>query len=273
MKRYILYGVVALCTLPSCSVNILEEFADKTTNEALLFDAKQLINGRDYTAALAKFTSMTADFLAQREVKIVQASAYGGLCGINFISVVDAIDNIGSDRVFPWLMKTFRSGDATKQTNCIAAENLIKSISTLGASRTPDENLFMVFVALAKIGVILSRYGDSGTPNGVVDAGFDPCDVTDLPQAAAQEIATGFNIALDAFENIGSSTVGSDALDDVVSVCASLPPAVTLCSDPPQVNTSDIDATEEKGMRSILNESQSAGLGVCTGSVVACACP
>ena len=270
-----IFLVLGFLLLTSCSVNILEEFSDTTTNEALFYDAKQLINSGDYTGALDKFSDMSADYLEKREVKVLYASAYLGLCSpMNFLDLVEALGNIGATRVMVWLLSNFQGGNVGRQTACVQAETLIKSIGSLGSVRTSDENLLMAFISFAKMGAIISRYGDSGTPDGTVDVGFDPCDVGDLPSADAKEFATGFNIAMDALENIGSSTIGAGALGPVTTVCAGLPVGyLPLCSDPPQVVTTDIDANEEKGIRTIINESQDVGLGVCTGNAAACACP
>lgn len=261
--------------LPSCTVNIMEEFGDPLSDEALLFEAKQLINAGSYTAAVAKFADMTPEFLADREVKIIHASAYAGVCGVDFLDITAALDGLGATRVFVWLVSTFTGGSAAKQTACVAAETLIKSIGTYGADRTPDENLLMAFVGLAKMGAVLSRYGDIAPADGTADVGFDPCQIAQLPSADAKEIATGFNIAMDALENIGSSTVGSGALTGVTTVCSNLPPGyLPLCDDPPQVATGDIDASEELGIRTIINEDQDVGLGTnCSGDAAACACP
>lgn len=257
-----------------CSVNILEEFADKTTDQALLYEARMLINDRNYAEAVATFDSMTPEYLARRDVKGLRASAYAGVCGIEFLDLLEDIGAIGTTRIFVWLMDSIRGGTLAKQTACVQAETIIKSIATLGVNRTADENLLMAFIAIGKMGTIISRYGDSGTPDGTVDAGFDPCDSTDLPSADAKQIATGFNIARDALANIGSSTVGSDITSDVTTICASMPAGPdALCANPAQVATTDIDATEEQAIRTMLNEDQDIGLGVCAGDATTCLCP
>ncbi len=273
-RSFFLRLMLLVTALPSCSVNILETFADTQTDAALFYDAKMKINNGDYTGALGQFSLMSADYLDRREVKSVHASAYAGICGVDFLDMVDALANLGATRVMVWLMSTFQGGNATKQDACIQAETLIKEIGLLGASRTADENLLMAMIGFAKMGAIISRYGDVAPADGLVDGGFDPCNVGSLPSADAKEIATGFNVTMDALENIGSSTIGAGALTDVTTACGFLPVGyLPLCSDPPQVDTADIDANEELGIRSLINESQDVGLGVCTGDAAACACP
>lgn len=266
-------AIFSFLLLTNCSVNILEEFSDSTTNDALLFSAKQLINEGDYSGAIAKFDAMSADFLSQRDVKTLRASAYLGLCsGIDFLDLIDAIGSMGGARIIPWIMSTFQGGTVARQTACVQAEDVIKTIHAYGESRTSDENLLMAFIGFAKMGAIITRYGDSGTPDGTVDAGFDPCDVGDIPSVAAREFTTGLNIAIDSLSNIGSSTIGSGAISAITAMCATYP-TLTFCTDPPQVLTTDINALEEQAVRSLMNESQDVGLGTCTGDVVACACP
>lgn len=268
-------AALSLLILTSCSVNILTEFSDTTANDALFFDAKQMINAKNYTGAVAKFNAMSADYLAKRDVRSLRASAYLGLCSpIDFLDLVDAIGSIGGSRIMEWLMDTFQGGTPARQTSCVQAEAVMKSISALGVNRTADENLLMVFISFAKMGAIISRYGDSVIRDGAVDAGFNPCSAVAIPSADAKEIATGFNIAMDSLENVGSSTVGAGTLASVTTACAQLPAGMLpLCSDPPQVLTTDIDATEERGIRTLINESQDIGLGTCTGDAATCACP
>ncbi|MBX7232332.1 MAG: hypothetical protein K1X29_09635 [Bdellovibrionales bacterium] len=260
--------------ITGCSVNILETFSDPYTDEALYEDAKQLINQSNYSAALTKFSGMTTSFLARREVAGLKATAYGGLCGLNFLNLLTSLNNIGATRFLLWLLQTFPGGNSTLQNYCIQAETLIKTIGLRGSNRTADENFLMAFIAFAKIGTILTRYGDSSPANGTVDAGFDPCAGGSLPSADAKEVATGFTIAIDALQNIGTSTVGANIVSQVTTVCALLPPAyATLCSSPAIVDTTSITANDEKAIRTLLNESQNIGLGTCTGDAAACACP
>jgi hypothetical protein len=263
--------ILILCSLPSCSVNILETFADPLTNDALLYAAKQLMNEHDFNGAIDKFDLMTPEYLSKAEVRAEHASAYLGICsGLTFIEFIDELATI-STRFMPWMVATFTGGNAAKQTACIQAETIIKSIATLGVNRTVDENLLMAMVGIAKMGIILSRYSDTAPANGTADAGFDPCLAAGtLPLADARQLATGFNIAIDALENIGSLSLGGSTLSDISTLCGASP----LCTDPPQVAVADIDATEEDVIRSIIKEDQDVGLGTnCAGDITVCNCP
>lgn len=265
--------------LPSCSVNILETFGDPTTNEALLYDAKMLINEGDYATALTKFAEMSSDFLATRDVRVLHASAYAGVCGLNFLTMVDDLNNLAAsgDKVFFWLMKSFTGGTDAKRDACISAEQELQAIAKYGASRTADENLLMAMIGLSKIGVILSKTADLDN-NDVVDPAFDPCVVGagGMTSTDAQHVATGLNIVVDALQNIGSSTVGSSALGDAGAACGALPPGV-LCGTPAKVLLTDLsNPTDEKAARTLIYEGSYVGLDALAcggGDPSTCNCP
>jgi len=269
-------ATVVLVTLGclSCSVNILEEFGDQTTDDALFYQAKMLINDGDYQGAIDAFADMSPEFLARREVKGIHASAYAGVCGVNFLDILDAFGTLSATRFFLWAMQTFTGGSAARQSACISAETLLKEIGATGSARTDDENILMTFISLTKMGVILSRYADANSDDAV-DGGFDPCDsAVDLPSADTKEIATGFAIAIDSLQNITSLSIGGDITSQVSTACGDLPaPQQPACNNPTDFDTADVDATEESLYRSLLKEDQSVGLGTCAGDITVCFCP
>ncbi len=272
-------SVLVLLSSSSCSVNILENFADKNSNEALYYDALELINDGDYTGALEKIALMTASYTANREVITLKASAYAGICGLNFLSFVEALKNIGSTRLFPFLLSAFTGGTAAKIDACLAAEDLVESIGTL-SERSSDENMFLVLISFAKIGNVLSLYADSDS-NGTVDAAYAPCNsgasrvAGDLYDPDVQQLGTGITLAI---ANIAAVTSGVDlgdaSLTSISSACTTLAgvnAAYDFCSitDP-----ASLTANHLKGIRSILKEDSVVGLGSdCTGDVSACFCP
>jgi hypothetical protein len=266
----------------SCSVNILENFADKTTNDALYVDAQLLMSKRDYSGALAKIAGMTGDYPAKREVLMLKASAYGGLCGLDFLDFVGRLGDMGGTRLFPLLLDAFRAGTTTDSIeNCKLAQATIESIGATSV-RTGDENMLMVLILFSKIGNILSYYADADQ-DGTVTASYDVCAIGGGTRAAGgaiddddlRELGTGITLAV---QNIGavSSTVdlGADSLDDVQNACAQLAsvnPAYDFCA---VTDPADFTATQLKGIRSLLKEDQSVGLGAnCSGDLTACNCP
>lgn len=263
-----------------CSTNILQSFADTRSDEALLFEAKKKINSGNYTDALVYFDSMTSAYLQQRDVIAVRASAYAGICGLNFLSLVDGITNMGTARLFIFLMGHFQNGSTATRDACITAENLMQTISTSYASRTSDENLFLALVDLSKMGTVFNRVADSNN-NGSVDGGFDACSAVSLPDADVRQIGTAINLLRTSLMGVSGTTFGSfasvinDICDDWSLLPAPLQPynfCVDASSDP-VFDGSTFTANQLKGIRSLVNESDAVGLGSCTGDITTCACP
>ena len=259
-----------------CTTNILESFSDTRSDEALLYEAKRKINDGDYDTALTYFTSMTATFLTRRDVIGVRASAYGGKCGLGFLDLVDGITNMGTARLFVFLMTHFQSGTTDKRDSCATAETLMQSISTSYASRTSDENLFLSLVDLAKMGVVFNRVADSNN-NGAVDAGFDACDNGDLPDADVRQIGTAINLLRTSVNGVSGTTFGSFA-SVINNVCDNWPGGLAtynfcVSGGSPVFDGTTFTANQLKGIRSLINESDVVGLGSCTGDILTCACP
>lgn len=275
----LLFALLIVVSNLNCSVNILENFADKNTNEALYYDALDLINDGDYSGALDKIALMTGSYTSNREVITLKASAYAGICGLNFLVFIQALKSIGTTRLMPFLLSAFKSGTTAKIDACLTAENLIESIGAVG-DRTSDENVFLVLVSFAKIGNVLSFYADANA-DGTADASYDPCALGasrttgDLYDSDVREIGTGITLALANISAVDSVVdVADGALTNMQSVCTTLAgvsPNYDFCSitDPTAFTSNHL-----LGIRSLLNESSVAGLGSnCTGDVSTCYCP
>src|SRR5258708_35606771 len=65
--------------------------SSKTSDDSLLVDAQIAMNKKDYTSALGKFKLMSAAYLLQRDVIALNASAYAGRCGLDFIGLVNKV--------------------------------------------------------------------------------------------------------------------------------------------------------------------------------------
>lgn len=264
--------VFLVCSNLSCSVNVLETFADKNTNEAYYVDALKLLNDGYYTEALEKINLMTGSYAASRKVLRLKADAYGGLCGINFLSFVEAFAGL-SGTLLPFLMSTYRTGTLTNADACKEAEDIIESIAA-SADRTNDEHVRMMVIGFAKIGNILGHYADTND-DGTADAGYNVClDVggTDISDAYAREVGTGITLAMDALTRLaGNVNLGSGTLTTLQTLCGSLPANYDFCAitDP-----TTFDADEVKGIRTLLKEDNVIGLGAdCDGDITTCNCP
>ena len=271
-----LFCVVLALSGTGC-FNILETFADKTTNEELYEEALKLINEGDFDGALVKIALMTGEFPARREVVSLKASAHAGNCGLNFFNIVDALKDMGTTRLFPLLLAHFAGGTASRIDSCIQAEDLIESIGDINA-RTSNENMFLVLISFAKIGSILSLYADSDQ-DGVVTPGYDSCAVGtpgvraagDLTDQDARQLGTGLALAMINITAVASSVdLGNASLAALTEACDDLPPSYDFCgmTDPDDFDPSDT----LKGVRTFVRENAVVGLGSCAGDATACAC-
>lgn len=278
----VLFFVVWICTGFSCS-NILSEFGDKESNEALLQDAILFMNDENWDDAIASFEGMDAEYLAKRSVAIRYAGAYAGRCGVSFLDAVEELANIaGSTTLFQLFLEMMTGGTSTEADDCKEAETILRGIAPDPADRTDDENLLLVFAEFGKIGIHLALYADeTEAPVGTADSDFDSCSTGALgiPDANAAEVATGFtNIRSTLQELISRGTLDIDGLDvsDFDSLCTALgalPPAGSwdFCGD---YDTADITGNKMTAIRSIMKEDSAIGLGAnCTGDISTCNCP
>lgn len=268
----------------NCSVNVLEIFADKTTNEALYVDAQRLMNSGDYEGVLAIIDSMTDDFETTRKVVTLKASAYAGLCGFEFLPFVESLSNMGSTRLFPLLLSHFRGGSTVAKIGyCRTAEDLVESIGTI-SERTNDENILLLMISFAKMGVVLSYYADVDQ-DGTVTPGYDVCADGGATRTAGgaiaeddiREFGTGLTLAMTNISAVSASIdLGDSSLTAISDACtdlAAIPPGGTydFCSvtDPAAFTTEHLQA-----IRSLLKEDSVVGLDSmgCDGDVSVCEC-
>jgi hypothetical protein len=274
MRIYLLFLLSLSLVLTSC--NFFESFGDKTSNEALLFDAQTMINEKDYTGAIEKFQEMSAEFVAARDVQVLYATAYAGRCGLDLLEVADQFKSNSSSRLFAILFTIFPRAAASNVADCVQAETIIRGISSAATGRTANENLFLAFISFAKIGAIMNAFGDTNHDK-TVDPAFDPCTAGDLSDANSAQVSTAIANAKESLEAVTTS-VASDQLSQINSVCtslAALPPAGTfddICTTT-SATTIAASPTLLTAIRTLINEDQVIGLGTCTGGVVTCLCP
>ena len=269
--------ITSMCFTMSCGdLNILSEFAKDDTDEALFQAAKIHINDGEYTDAIADFTSMSADFLAKREVAVVYASAYAGRCGLDLLALAESMAGTLPSLLFKFLMAQYKNVTVTNRDDCKQAETILKAIALDAADRTTDENLLMIFLSFAKIGVTLAAHADSADFNGEPDGGWDSCvdDAANFPEASVREVGTGLGIALSSLTAIGGdSSIGSDQGTTFTDGCADLAalnPALDFCSI---TDAASYDANQIKGIRSIVQANEWVGIGSCNNTLDNCLCP
>lgn len=266
----------------NCSGNLFTTFADTSTNDALYQDAIIKVDQGNYNGALSDIGSMTGSYPSQPQVLELQASAYAGLCGFNFLNFAQAFSGLGSTLLFPFLLAQFPTTNGAAIDDCSTAINIIESIGPIG-SRTTDQNTFLALVSLAKIGVILSFYDGNGT--ATVNTGYDACTSGatrtqggNMTDADAAQIGTGITVAAANLAAIASAVkLGSGSLTSINTLCGQVPGGAALCAitDP-----TAFTAPELLAIRSMVKENSVIGLGItvangttCPGNVTQCFCP
>lgn len=246
-----------LCTSVGCSRNFLSETAQRDTPAAILFEARKLLNDRRYTEAITALESLGAADLATRNVAAVRASAYAGRCGLEFIELVDALEDVDdSNSLMEILLNAMSSsGD---YADCRTAEDIVESIGA-ASERTTDENLLLTFISFAKIGAILAVDADDDD-DGIANAGYNACaSAGGLDDTQAGEIGTGIALAATSLEGI--SGIADSVSEELTAACASLP-GICSTTDP-----SAFSALQLNAIRSAAHNSGSLGLGTQPGVV------
>lgn len=280
MGRYLLLFVFSLSILNCSGANFFEDFGDKTSDEARLFAAKQLINKGSFADAVTEFESMSAAFRAKREVAALYSSAYAGLCGLDFLSMISALEGLDSSRLFLLLMQTFTGATTTTIGYCINAQDILAAVSTTASGRTLDENLLMTFISFAKMGSIFSAFGDADA-NDTLDGGFDACNAGSIDETEVREVGSSMVHILASLTAVGSqSDIAGGALTDISTLLNSIAEVYDFCDDSPDgsgdcTNTdpADFDADQVRAIRTFMAEDQDLGLGSCSGDFTACLCP
>ncbi len=241
--------------------NIFAPMSSADTNEALLYSARMHTDRGEWTEALEDFDQMTADYLAQREVKVFHASVYAGRCGLDFIQLLTRLEQLSTQKLFEFLFQSYPGGTAQKQADCVSAEALLKEIGGT-AARNRDENFLMAMLSLVKIGVVLNKAADADL-DGVVDATFDPCASDALTDDDAKEVGTGLVIFANSLSQTGQSSAVADAFQGVCDLFG------TSESDPfiaykfcDKENVADITTAEQVlGIRTFVKDGAAIGLG------------
>ena len=237
-KRRIAFGVLvaaiaAAAALCGCTQNLFGEFADKTSDEALLYDAQTRMDARDWTGAIQSFQKMSSTGLATRSTAALYSSAYAGRCGLDVIALASSLKNASSSTtLFGTLLNAFKGANVSQPADCAQALSLLGGISAHASGRTVDENLLAAFVALADIGVRLAAYADASPSDGTVDAGWDSCASSPFgaPQAppgapsdaSARQIGVDFNVLVESLSVPGMPTVIGSVQTSLKTICAGM---------------------------------------------------
>lgn len=251
MKR--IFVIFFIFAFAGCS-NIFQAPSKKDSDEALFEDAIKYQNSGDCTSALANFAKMSTNFLARTEVKSSWIGAYACDCGFRFDTYISSFNSgsTGGSAILLFLMSAWTQ-KVVKPASCTTAETKMNEIGAAAINRTSDQNLFMLFLAMAKIGVYLRDNADRDSTDslgdGTADAGFDACSSTSISDNAVAEIGSGLGQIIDNFATI--TAILSNSSD----IYSSLDALQTACGSNCSTDASAIkaDAAKLKVLRTIIN--------------------
>lgn len=273
----------AVVALVCACTNIFTTFSNTESDESLLVAAKQYINAQDYNDAIAQFPPMSTAYQTRHDVIALRASAYAGRAGLNFLTLVNNLQNIGATNLMLFIMQNFESGSAGKMSDMLTAQNYMISIFNIPGGPDNDELVELMVIAMGNIGVMLSKFADTNN-DGVVDAGFNPCVAASLPgivgdvspNDVTQQIGVSLNWIATAAAQLTANGVnfGPAGLSGATAACTALTGggfgAYAFCG---VTNGGAFTANQLLGIRSLINE-KSAGIGLatCNGTIIACHC-
>lgn len=243
--------------------------ADKSSDDALIYDVQQKINAGDYDGALDLIGRLSPGRRESYDGRVLEATALAGKCGLDFIRMAkDIVEGIGSKQLMKILGSNMRN--ATDFTPCVQAETVLMGIQA--NQMTPDDHIFLAFVEFAKMGAILAESGAIDASGNVVPT-YDPC--TDLDDHQAGHIGTAINIAVDAIAASGVSVAGATTaiVEELCEEIGTLPIPGDI--NPCGIKDPSAFTVEQRLMIRSVVQSNEIGLNTCGGSITnpGCICP
>lgn len=273
MRRY-LQLIVAALLVSSCGGNFFKDMSQRDTDAAKYEDALKAIDRGNYQEAIDLFATMSTSFQTETKVRENWAGAYAGLCGQEFITLVDGLAN-ASGVPFLFFMQAF-NGLTVTPSACRSAQLKMEEMGT-SLQRTSDQNLFMFILGVSKIGTNLKAVADITPADGSTDAGFSSCgNQTGMTNSQVDEVITGFGLILDNLTAIGSSLSGSSAVAAISAFNASCQAATggsCTITDPTTISTPvrnlfrELIMTSDFGIGTACTSSQVLPTG---GSTICC---
>jgi hypothetical protein len=262
-----------------CS-NAFKELSNQTSDDALLFQAQQEINLRQWSNAINTILSTSPASQSKRESKYQLASAYAGRCGLDLVSMsMELTDSLGANNLLPALLGIMRTSTAANLDDCKLAEETVLSIHVSAAQRTEDENILLAFIEFAKIGTALASSGIDSNDDGALGPGVEiwcSNNAAFLTNAQVKEVGTGLSILISSLTQVGgslfstvSSTMGP--MCDTIDTMLGNPP-VGVCD---KTDVDDLDANAVFALRSLI-QAKELGFNRCNNNAINhidCACP
>ncbi|XGC80216.1 hypothetical protein ACES2L_12870 [Bdellovibrio bacteriovorus] len=286
-KRIFIIFLSAVLTTSCGDPNLLTEFSQTDSDEALWVDAKKHIDDLEWEAAIDIIENqMSAGFKARTEVKEGLAGAYVGKCGLTFLEIVTGMTDAPSSNLFEYFMGIFKDMELDPDS-CETAIEIIQSLGTV-SQRTQDQNLFLAILGIARLGVTLSYKLDQVDHDGQIDADSNVCTNNDAlspwplaPVAIRQvmpretlnahyltdddmrKVVSGFGLIL---ENLAALTaaIGNDS-DTITALDSFKEDCEDMSGDTCDItNPDDVDSDLMKYAFRVFMDTSDVGFGTCS---------
>ena len=232
-KIYLVFALI-VC---GCAQNILTQLGSRSSDDALLEEAKKAVNAQEYQSAIDIISYKLSSSGQQRiDAKEILASGYAGKCGLNFIDFITSLTNAGAVSAFKMTTTPF-VGRAVDAASCLTSLNTIESIGP-NTSRTTDQNAFASVVGMSLMGSALRGTTDINPTNGdgAEDAANSSCNLTD---AQVDLVILGFGFMSKNFAALSSAQIGSGsqgALTTAISKCTQIAGGNCEITDPANIS-------------------------------------
>lgn len=246
-------GVTYLAFTGGGGCNAFTDFPSANTDQAIIDTATNEIDQSQWTAAIATLQTLSPGTLASRSVQVLLATAFAGRGGLNLLSLSNTLQNTAGLPLFVVLMKAFPGATNANIADEITAEGIMQGVGAMAANRTTDENVFMVFMEMAKLGDILSARADT-LNDGVVDPAFDACVDTSI--ADVNQVASALGNIIDSVQASGL-TVGAGLIGTLTAQCALLGGACNIL----QASTVVLDSPQQILTQTLIGETK-LGIGL-----------
>jgi hypothetical protein len=242
--------------------NVYQSFAQTTSDPALLFQAQQLINSGNYTGAITTIGNMTSAGQATHDATVLLSTAYVGRCGLDMLGLATSIANMGTTTLFNTLETVFSGATASTKSDCDTADVLMTGLPA--SELSPDDDVFLAFVELAKIGTTL-------VTSGATTAAYT-CST--MASADVRQVGSGLTIAYNSLVASGA-VIAAPIITAMKALCTVIasPPAsdATFCTttNPASFTSNELDVIET------LIGANEIGVNSCGGASYtgSCHCP
>ncbi|MFS4458242.1 hypothetical protein [Bdellovibrio sp. HCB2-146] len=275
---------MVLCMTTSCDKpNVLTDFSQTDTDEALYLEAKKKVDDREWDDAIDIINNdISAAYRNNNvEVKETLAGAYAGKCGLDFVSLVQNLGMSSSAKLMTFFMNAMKN-QVVSPADCDNAKAVMDTIAVKDA----DQTLFYTILGMAKSGAWLRAKADQdngGLGDGARDAGFQACKVAQLPDENVIKSIVGLGMVINNISSV-SSKLDPSSVTDITNFTSSCVTALNAYLDivspgHPVLTTCDLSnetfvTTYKDAFRLLIDDGTSFGIGACMNPLFQpCACP